>query len=60
MTSDASAPIPPSDLPSTLGELLASGWTSRSVAAEMAANLEVRIAEGTPLSVGVQGFEDTV
>jgi magnesium chelatase subunit I len=26
----------------------------------MAANLEVRIAEGTPLSVGVQGFEDTV
>ena len=60
MTTDASAPIPPSDLPSTLGELLASGWTSRSVAAEMAANLEVRIAEGTPLSVGVQGFEDTV
>ena len=60
MTSDATAPIPPSDLPATLGELLASGWTSRSVAAEMAANLEVRIAEGTPLSVGVQGFEDTV
>ena len=49
MTSDASTSIPPSDLPSTLGELLASGWSSRSVAAEMAANLELRIAEGTPL-----------
>ena len=60
MTSDASTSIPPSDLPSTLGELLASGWSSRSVAAEMAANLELRIAEGTPLSVGVKGFEDTV
>ena len=33
---------------------------SRSVAAEMAENLETRIAAGTPLSAGVKGFEDSV
>ena len=54
------APTPPSDLPVTLGDLRASGWESRSVGEEMALNLERRIAEGTPLSPGVQGFEDTV
>jgi len=54
------APTPPSDLPVTLGDLRASGWESRSVGEEMALNLERRIAEGTALSPGVQGFEDTV
>jgi len=51
---------PPSDLPVTLGALRASGWESRSVAEEMAINLEKRIADGVPLSPGVKGFEDTV
>ena len=53
-------PVAPDDLPTTLGELVASGWRSRSVAEELAENLERRIAEGRPLSVGVKGFEDTV
>ena len=51
---------PPSDLPVTVGTLRSSGWGSRSVAAEMAENLETRIAAGTPLSAGVKGFEDSV
>ena len=51
---------PPSDLPVTVGTLRSSGWVSRSVAAEMAENLETRIAAGTPLSAGVKGFEDSV
>ena len=51
---------PPSDLPVTLGALRESGWESRPVGEEMALNLERRIAEGTPLSAGVKGFEDTV
>jgi magnesium chelatase subunit I len=43
-----------------LGALRSSGWVSRSVAEEMASNLEHRIAEGIALSPGVEGFEDTV
>jgi magnesium chelatase subunit I len=59
--SAAAAPLtPPSDLPVTLAALRASGWESRTVGEEMALNLERRIAEGTPLSPGVRGFEDTV
>ena len=60
MSSSSPSPVIPTDLPTTLGDLTKSGWTSRSVAAEMAANLEDRIASGTSLSVGVKGFEDTV
>ena len=52
--------IPPSDLPATLGALRASGWESRTVAEEIAINLEGRIAAGEALSAGVQGFEETV
>jgi magnesium chelatase subunit I len=51
---------PHAGLPGTIGALRSSGWTSRSVAAEMAENLERRIAEGQALSAGVRGFEDTV
>ncbi len=59
-TSASPIQTPPSDLPVTLGALKASGWVSRTVADEMALNLERRIAEGTPLSAGVKGFEETV
>ena len=44
----------------TLGALRDWGWESRSVAEEMAANLEGLISSGTPLSTAVQGFENTV
>lgn len=54
------APIAPLDLPTTLGALRASGWTSRPIHDEIRANLEVRIEAGVPLSAGVQGYEDTV
>ncbi|MEZ5383706.1 MAG: sigma 54-interacting transcriptional regulator [Microthrixaceae bacterium] len=54
------APEPPEHLPRTLGELLASGWTSRSVADELRANAVDRLRAGVPLVPGVIGYEDTV
>ena len=59
-TSASVNPTPPTDLPVTLSALRASGWVSRTVSAEMAENLERRIAAGTPLSAGVKGFEASV
>jgi len=51
---------PPADLPTTLGELRASGWLSISVSEEMRKNTCARIAADEPLVPGVLGFEDTV
>jgi magnesium chelatase subunit I len=45
---------------STLGELRASGWVSRSVKSEIRANAVARVAAGKPLFEGVLGYEDTV
>jgi magnesium chelatase subunit I len=45
---------------STLGELRASGWVSRSVKSEIRANAVARVAAGEPLFEGVVGYEDTV
>jgi magnesium chelatase subunit I len=53
-------PDPPSDLPSTLGELRASGWEPTPVHEELRRNAAARIAEGLPLVEGVLGFDDTV
>src|SRR5579872_5840190 len=53
-------PEPPADLPSTLGELRASGWRSVPVHEELRRNAVARIAGGSPLVEGVLGFEDTV
>ncbi len=50
----------PENLPTTIGALRASGWTSRSVREEMRANLEERLASGRPLTSAVLGYEDTV
>ena len=58
--SPALTPFPPAGLPRTLGELLASGWTSVPVAEEMRRNASALIAAGQPLVSGVLGFEDTV
>jgi len=49
-----------SDRPTTLGELRASGWVSRSVKDEVRENAIVRIRAGEPLFPGVLGYEDTV
>jgi magnesium chelatase subunit I len=46
--------------PNTLGELLASGWRSRTVKEELRSNLLTRLGEGEAIFPGVVGFEDTV
>ncbi len=53
-------PEPPADLPSTLGELRASGWRSVPVHEELRRNAAARIAAGLPIVDGVLGFDDTV
>ena len=46
--------------PRTLAELLASGWTSRSVKDELRDNLVAALERGDDLFPGVVGYEDTV
>ncbi len=53
-------PERPDGLAATLGELRASGWTSRPVAQELRENLERRIAHGEPLTTGIVGYDDSV
>jgi magnesium chelatase subunit I len=53
-------PDPPDDLPTTVGELRASGWEPVPVHEELRRNAAARIATGEPLVPGVLGFEDTV
>ncbi len=53
-------PVPPADLPTDLGGLRASGWTSRPVKDELRSNAVARIRSGEPLFPEVLGYEDTV
>ncbi len=46
--------------PSTLAELDASGWRSRSVKQELRANLMARLAHGEPILSTVLGYDETV
>jgi magnesium chelatase subunit I len=46
--------------PTTLGELLASGWRSRTVKEELRANLLARLAAGEETLPGVIGYGDSV
>lgn len=46
--------------PTTLAQLKASGWTSRSVKEEIRANFQQALADGTELFPGIHGFENTV
>jgi magnesium chelatase subunit I len=46
--------------PGTLGELVASGYTHRSVKAELRENLLDRLRSGEPAFPGIVGFDDTV
>jgi magnesium chelatase subunit I len=49
-----------SALPSTLGQLRASGWESIPVKEEVRRNAARRIAAGEPIVDGIVGYEDTV
>jgi len=44
----------------TLGELRRSGWTPRSLRAEILANVEARLRAGEPLFPGILGYDETV
>ena len=50
----------PTNLPTTLGELEASGWESVPVHEELRRNASRRMRDGEPLIGGVLGFDDTV
>lgn len=53
-------PDPPTDLPTTLGALRASGHEQRSVKAEVRANLVAALRAGRPRFPGIVGFDNTV
>jgi magnesium chelatase subunit I len=55
MDQPASAPRP-----TTLGELKAAGWQSRTVKEELRSNLLARLGESRTIFPGVVGFDDTV
>src|SRR5260370_16721502 len=50
----------PADRATTLGELRASGYRSRSVKEELRQNLICRLESDEPKFEGIVGFEDTV
>ena len=56
----ATRPTPPQDLPRTLGELRDTGYSPRSVKAEIRANLLTRLSSGEPAFPGIVGFDETV
>ena len=48
------------NMPSTLAELKAGGWRSRTVKEEIMANFQLALANGDQLFPGVLGYENTV
>ena len=48
------------NMPSTLAELKAGGWISRTVKEEIMANFQLALANGDQLFPGVLGYENTV
>ncbi|MFN8629392.1 MAG: sigma 54-interacting transcriptional regulator [Chloroflexota bacterium] len=53
-------PSTPNHLPTTIGELRASGWQPRTVKEELRANLVARLAKGEPAFPGIVGYDETV
>ncbi|MEU0156246.1 magnesium chelatase [Micromonospora fulviviridis] len=53
-------PVPPADLPGTLGELRASGHDYRTVKQELRDNLLARMRAGEERFPGIVGYQDTV
>ncbi len=60
MSQVASHSSQPSDLPTTLGDLEASGWRSIPVHEELRRNAAKRVGGGMPLIDGVLGFDESV
>ena len=54
------SPVPPADLPGTLGALRASGHRYRTVKQEIRDNLLARMRSGAERFPGIVGYEDTV
>ncbi|MFD4207322.1 magnesium chelatase [Micromonospora tulbaghiae] len=54
------SPVPPADLPSTLGELRTTGHQYRTVKQELRDNLLARMGSGEDRFPGIVGYEDTV
>jgi magnesium chelatase subunit I len=52
--------MPSVERATTIGELRASGWRSRTVKAELRANLIARLADGRDVLPGIVGYGDTV
>ncbi|MEW2381498.1 magnesium chelatase [Micromonospora sp. NPDC047707] len=53
-------PVPPADLPGTLGELRAAGHRYRTVKQELRDNLLARMRSGADRFPGIVGYDDTV
>ncbi len=53
-------PVPPADLPATLGELRAAGHRHRTVKQELRDNLLARMRSGVDRFPGIVGYDDTV
>ncbi|SCL34979.1 magnesium chelatase subunit I [Micromonospora pallida] len=53
-------PVPPTDLPGTLGELRAAGHQHRTVKQELRDNLLARMRAGGERFPGIVGYDDTV
>ncbi|MFI6226427.1 magnesium chelatase [Micromonospora echinospora] len=54
------SPVPPADLPGTLGELRAAGHQHRTVKQELRDNLLARMRTGGDRFPGIVGYDDTV
>ncbi|MBQ1051258.1 magnesium chelatase [Micromonospora sp. C51] len=54
------SPLPPADLPATLGALRAAGHRYRTVKQELRDNLRARMRDGAPRFAGIVGYDDTV
>jgi magnesium chelatase subunit I len=52
--------MPTAERPTTIAELRASGWRSRTVKEELRTNLLVRLAAGGEVLPGIVGYDDTV
>ncbi|GIJ33277.1 magnesium chelatase subunit I [Micromonospora sediminimaris] len=58
--SSSVSPLPPADLPATLGALRAAGHRYRTVKQELRDNLRARMRDGAPRFAGIVGYDDTV
>ncbi|WP_433531645.1 sigma 54-interacting transcriptional regulator [Micromonospora sp. CA-263727] len=60
MSASSVNPVPPADLPATLGALRTAGHRYRTVKQEMRDNLLARLRGGGPRFAGIVGYDDTV